>query len=477
MKRIQLFLVGAFMAVGTLFAQSADEGWQSGVTKVKELIQTHPEQASEEASQLIKGKNKKNTELLVAIARVYWDAGKTTEATEYLELAKKVSHKSPEALVLEGDMAVAKKDAGTACQLYEQAIYFDPNYKEAYLKFADMYKAASPQLAIEKLEQLKTIDPASAEADKKLAEIYYMHNQFTKAAEAYSHFVDTPMATEDDLMKYSFALFLNHDFEKSLQIAVKGHEKNKRHAAFNRLIMYNNTDLKHYDEAMKAANEFFNASDKADYSYLDYMYYGHLLGELKRYEDAVVQYEKAIQLDPEKTDLWSEISSIYEDEGEYGKAADAYLKYYVSLNPDKKTPDLQFQLGKLYYEQGAQSDTLTVSLAERKAALASADSTFALIARDAPDSYLGNFWRARTNSALDPETTQGLAKPYYEEVAALLVSKNDPRYNSALIECYSYLGYYYLVANKLPESKDYWNKILAIDPANATAKRALDGIK
>ena len=40
---------------------------------------------------------------------------------------------------------------------------------------------------------------------------------------------------------------------------------------------------------------------------------------------------------------------------------------------------------------------------------------------------LWNFWRARTNSALDPETSQGLAKPYYEGVAALLTGKNDPR--------------------------------------------------
>jgi len=31
-------------------------------------------------------------------------------------------------------------------------------------------------------------------------------------------------------------------------------------------------------------------------------------------------------------------------------------------------------------------------------------------------------------------------------------------------------------ANK-DKSIEYWNKILAIDPANATAKRALDGIK
>ena len=87
-----------------------------------------------------------------------------------------------------------------------------------------------------------------------------------------------------------------------------------------------------------------------------------------------------------------------------------------------------------------------ITVEERKQALMSADSTFHAIAEAAPDSYLGNFWRARANSALDPETTQGLAKPFYEEVAALLESKNDPHYNSALVECYSYLGYYYLLA-------------------------------
>lgn len=64
----------------------------------------------------------------------------------------------------------------------------------------------------------------------------------------------------------------------------------------------------------------------------------------------------------------------------------------------------------------------------------------------APDSYLGNFWRARANSALDPETTQELTKPFCEQVATLLESKNDPHYNVALVECYSYLGYYYLLA-------------------------------
>ena len=39
------------------------------------------------------------------------------------------------------------------------------------------------------------------------------------------------------------------------------------HAAFNRLAMYNYTDLKRFDEALKAADVFFKECDKADYSY------------------------------------------------------------------------------------------------------------------------------------------------------------------------------------------------------------------
>ena len=296
------------------------------------------------------------------------------------------------------------------------------------------------------------------------------------------------LRAKEDLVKYAFALFLNHDFDKSLEVANMGLQKNARHAAFNRLAMYNYTDLKRFDEALKAADVFFKECDKADYSYLDYMYYGHLLESLKKYDDAVVQYEKAVKMDPTKTDLFKNISSAYEQKNDYKKAISAYQKYYASLDKEKQTPDLQFQFGRLYYGAGTQPDSLAITVEERKQALMSADSTFHAIAEAAPDSYLGNFWRARANSALDPETTQGLAKPFYEEVAALLESKNDPHYNSALVECYSYLGYYYLLAIENPALKaeakankdksiEYWSKILAIDPANATAKRALDGIK
>ena len=50
------------------------------------------------------------------------------------------------------------------------------------------------------------------------------------------------------------------------------------------------------------------------------MYYGHLLDALKRYDEAVGQYEKAIQLDPTKTDLYKNISTAYEQKNDYKKA-------------------------------------------------------------------------------------------------------------------------------------------------------------
>lgn len=476
MKRLQMFLAVALMAAGAIFAQTGAL-WQAEVAKLKETIKANPAQAATDAEQLVKGKNKKNVELMVAIGNAYLEANKIPEAQTYAALAKKANGRSAAASALEGDIALAQRNAGLASQKYEEAIYFDSRFTDAYLKYANIYKSANANLAIEKLNQLKAIDPSNAEVDRKLAEIYYSKNDFQQASDAYAKFANTPAATEKDLVKYAFTLFLNHDFEKSLEIANMGLKKNPRHAAFNRLAMYNYTDMKRFDEAIKAADIFFNEADKADYSYLDYMYYGHLLEALKKYDESVVQYEKAVELDSTKTDLYKNISAAYEQKNDYPKAINAFKKYYSSLEKEKQTPDVQFQLGRMYYGAGTQPDSLKVKVEERKKDLMAADSVFNVIAQAAPDSYLGNFWRARTNSALDPETTLGLAKPFYEQVATLLASKNDTRYNSALIECYSYLGYYYLVANKLPESKEYWNKILAIDPANATAKRALEGIK
>lgn len=477
MKRLNLFLLGACVAASSLYAQSDD--WKAGVEKVKDLIKTNPEMAEEQADDLLKGKNKKNVDLVLAIGRAYMEAGQLEQAEDFVKIAKKADSKSAAVSIFEGDIAVARKDPGTASQRYEEAIYFDPNCKEAYLKYADIYKAANPGLATSKLEELRAIDPQAVQVDRKLAEIYYSANEFDKAADAYSRFAEGDKATEKDLVNYSFALFLNHDFEKSLAVANLGLQKNPQHAVFNRLRMYNFIDLKRYDEAKQAADSFFAACKTEDLTYLDYLYHGTLLDALKDYNNAVISLEKAYEMNKDRTEVLRQISSSYEGAEKYEEAIDAFNKYVATLPEEQKTPDLTFEVGRLYYAEGTTADSVNYTPEMKKEALLQADSAFAKLAELVPDNYLGNFWRARTNSALDPETTEGLAKPYYEQVAAMLEekAKTEPRYNRTIIECYRYLGYYYLVTEDYEKSKEYWNKILTIDPEDAIATKALEGIK
>ena len=233
--------------------------------------------------------------------------------------------------------------------------------------------------------------------------------------------------------------------------------------------------MKKTAEALVAAKLFFNNTENPEFTYMDYRYYGQALRDSNKIDLAIPQFEKALQIDSTKTDLWKDISDMYSEKANYIKSIEAYSKYVNSLTQEKKTTDIMMNLGKQYYGLG--NDAKTTDAAIKKSALLKADSIFATIAQKEPTGYRGNFWRARTNSALDPETSLGLAKPFYEQTAALAESKADAKFNQVLVECYSYLGYYYLLQKDNSQSMFYWNKILAIDPANPTAKKASEGIK
>jgi tetratricopeptide (TPR) repeat protein len=119
------------------------------------------------------------------------------------------------------------------------------------------------------------------------------------------------------------------------------------------------------------------------------------------------------------------------------------------------------------------------------------DSVFSLFSDIAPDNYLGYFWRARVNSLIDEETTLGLAKPYYEKVVEITLPTAEKNIRE-LTESYRYLGYYYYVqaenkaiANKnnakvakeeYLQSRDYFSRVLDLDPKNEVAKQVIEAI-
>jgi len=240
-------------------------------------------------------------------------------------------------------------------------------------------------------------------------------------------------------------------------------------------LMYNYFEQKKYEEGLAVGKKFMSmqSTENQSFTATDYMYYARLLQKDKQFDAAIQQFEKAIELDSSKVIVYKELGDIYEAKGNYDNAIANY-SIYVKDGTEAGINDY-LTLGRFNYIAAvAIKEKDNDSQAKRNNYLMNADTLFGYVAEKVPDNYVGNFWRARTNVALDPETEQGLAKPYYEAILTLL----DPAANAKIaIECYQYLGYYHILKNDKATSKSYWSKIIELDPTNEKAVQALKAIK
>ena len=147
---------------------------------------------------------------------------------------------------------------------------------------------------------------------------------------------------------------------------------------------------------------------------------------------------------------------------------------------EEKTTAEYFTIGRNLYLQANKIENESIQRIEY---LARADSAFDKVIIYAPESYLGYFWKGRVSSLRDSETTQGLAKPYYEKSMIMFEQNPDKeKYKRELIETYSYLGYYYYLKSDedkqaLKLSLSFWEKVLNIDPSNKGAKEAVSELQ
>ena len=452
-------------------AQTPADEWTHQVDKVAVLIKTQPDVAEDAFHKLLKGKNGKNADLLVEIGRAYLNAGELSVATDYAKRAKNADKHCADAYVLSGDIALLSKNVNQASADYNQAIYFDEDCSEAYLKYAELYQAVSPQYSIEILERLQSKLPGDVRIDKQLGDTYYGMGEYGKAIEAYDRYWENGVPNVQDFVRYATLLYLNKNFKESLAVVDEGLPLDMDNEVLMRLSMYNHYELGNYEEGLEHAKLFFAPGDSTELVYLDYVYYGRLLNKNQCCEEASVQYEQALALDSTKADVYQELVALYEKQQDYPKAIVVYKRCLEATKDPEDIGDL-FLWGRLNYYAAANPDLK----AQQPAYLADADAAFARVTAEAPENYLGFFWRARTCSLNDPETTEGLAKPYYEKVLVLLEQHSDASV-PVIVECLSYLGYYYFVQEDYPKSKEYWMKILTVEPNNETAKTALEGMK
>ena len=338
------------------------------------------------------------------------------------------------------------------------------------------------------LLKLKEKHPTEIRVDRELANAYYQMGSYGKAKQVFDEYMQKGNPDVQDYSRYSMLLYLNKDYAQSLDMVNKGLAMEADNHLLKRLKMYDLYETKAYTEGIQASDVFFADPNNPDYVYMDYLYRGRLYAANNEVDKAMVEFDKAMKADEksEHPEIAKEASEAQQKAQNYPEAIRFYQLYLDGMKDKAEVTDL-FMFGRLYYmaagamtptpgDSTANQSVAAVDTIQRKAYLMEADTIFAQVAERVPDNYLGNFWRARTNAMLDPETTMGLAKPYYEKALAIL-EQNPKASKNVLIECESYLGYYYFLKEEYEQSKVYWEKILAIDPENPTAKQAMEGLK
>ena len=419
-------------------------------------------------------KNKKNAENLIGFGRAFYEAKDTANASKYAELALKANKQYAPAYILKGDLRALAEDGGGAAAFYDQAIYFDPKNPDGYRKYASVYRKISPQGAISKLNDLRQQLP-DYPVDAIIGHINYISNNFDEAIAAYDK-VPQSKLEKMDIIESAFSAYLTQKYEKGIQMAEFGLQKEPRNSTLNRLAMFCNTEKGNFDKALDFADRLFNKSDSANISYMDYVYYGNALNGLKRHDEAIAMYIKALNQEFDNADkkagVVKTLSDAYKGINDYDNA----IKYYQQFLNDvsKASASDHAALGRLYAQHANSLEDPDAKMEK----LLKADEVYAGLLSKYTDieDYVA-FQRARIGMQMDPESKQELAKPHYEKLVELLGNKAD-RDNTdkvRLIEAYRYLISYYLI-NKDDKNtaKEFAAKLQEVDPENETAKQVLE---
>jgi tetratricopeptide (TPR) repeat protein len=450
------------------------------IGKGKTMLKSNQKEAEVLFSAAMK-KSKKNVEANVALVRAYYENGMKDLAAAKLEIAQKVGKKSPLVYILGGDMLVAESKFGEAAGKYEQAIYFDPQNVVANLKCALVYESINPSLSVEKVKSVIAAHPDYTVAYRNLGRSYNQNGQYKNAIEAFKVYFADGHYNVDDIIRFASAYYFTDQYPESIKLLDEGLAMDSLNFVLNRLRMYNAAKTND-PTGMALAGRFFSLKSlNGSFIYKDYLAYATILADAGKFAESLEQYNKVIASEGPKPEFYKEMAPVYVKMGDYLKAAETFQQYIdLQGGVDVAESSDYYTLGKDWYyaAQVSMSDSTTLGKKKTKEYLIKADTAFGVVCVKSPESHIGYLWRGNTNAAMDPETTLGLAKPYYEQALNILLPKFTPEssnsYRKDMITIYLYMAYYYYIKEDKENCIAYSNKILEVNPGNIKAKLLIE---
>lgn len=428
------------------------------------------------------GKTKKDAAMSIAIARAYYDVDPVAYSNEIekrIEKARKINLQAPEIYIFEGDRLADQKDWGGAAAKYEMGANYNPEATEAYVKYANLFTQVNPQFAVNKLSELRKLQPNSALAQKELAEAYYNKGDFANAAKEYGQYVNNLNHFKKDEDRYAFLLFYGKDYQGGYDYSSKLLAADPNNFTAQRFQFMNAAQIPAMQDQMLPMAEALLASHMANpankFAAIDYTLIADELAKGGRPAEGVTLLQEGVSVFPENPSLSKDLAMAYVNADNMSGAADAFTDF-IAKSDKPGYNDLIQQATFAYYAgvENGQNDPekakkyydLTLSAAGKAAEIL-------------PDNYKPVKFKGDVAKQLcSKDQVAAAAQPAYEEAVVLLEASPDPsRYARDAKELYNYLGNYYLDQKQNAKAKEYFNKYLNYDPDNAAYRKFVEGIK
>jgi tetratricopeptide (TPR) repeat protein len=446
---------------------------------------------------------------LAKIAESYINDGEvdTISALPLIRQAVKIDSKNPDIFLIAGDIYILANDGSNAIKNYNLAQFADPKSPTANMKIGNIYvRGKSLQAAIPYFEEAINLDANYAPAYRELGQLYWLAGRLEQSKSNFKKYLELTEGNIPAKTRYVNALFYAGDYDEVIKNVEEILAVDKSRSYMNRLAGYSYYEKKNnpdYGKALGYMEELFRTVSAERILPKDHHYtarilmkknanYPKLLEELdtnegllakeksryasasatekpkikpnvdnltvkvekvkadisaanKELDKGFAEYAKVIELKPNDKAVKSELATNYYTFKRYDRAAQVWAGM---IDPKNEKPEDYMQVGRAYYN-GEKYKT--------------ADSVFNIVVNKSPNFVPAYLWIARTYSRMDPDSKLGLAKPKFEkllEVAGL----DSLKYENELIEGLGYLGYYHMMKDNYGTSKDYYNRMIALDP-------------
>jgi tetratricopeptide (TPR) repeat protein len=452
---------------------------------------------------------------LAKIAESYIKEGKvdTSLALPLIREALKIDNKNEDVYLIGGDIYILVNDGSKAISFYNQAQFADPQSPTAAMKIGNIYtKGRALQAAIPYYEQAIQLNADYAPAYRELGQLYLSAQRFDQSSENFKKYLDLTAGNIPAKIRYVNALFYAKDYDNVIKNVEDIFKVEKSRTYLNRIAGYSAYEKNppDYDKALAYMETLFKTVSPDRILWKDYHYMARILvkrnqnwakmaddltsldqqldkeknklaiastaadktKEKAAIEDlttretaaktelaksnaeidrAFEEYNKVLTLKPGDRSLLSEMATNYNNFKRYEGVAKTLS---MMLDPAKDNTEDLLRIGRAYYN-GEKYKT--------------ADSVFTSITVKTPDYVPAYLWIANTYSKMDPDIKLGLAKPKFEKV--IEVAKRDSIKNApAMMDAFGYLSYYHMMNNNFSRSKDYYNRMINLDPNNKEYK-------